>query len=213
MISDKHALFDPGSKYNRLRAAVRPADKLRGYFHWLSAQPAAPPEPGGAGRVRGAAPMLLAAPAARAAGRRLVLRLDEPDEVVAAAVKPAVVPAEGGGKQLELTVELHDHIPPYPVACRAFFIEPAVLSRLTTLDKSFADRPPLTVLQTVFRPEWVGYNLEAARILSALPEMDGTVDQDGAGAFDPAPLPDACRDITAIPERVYLVVAIDGPEV
>src|SRR5262249_363584 len=36
--SPEHPLFDPASLSSRMRASVRAEDKMRGYFHWLTAR-------------------------------------------------------------------------------------------------------------------------------------------------------------------------------
>jgi hypothetical protein len=125
MTARPHALFDPASPLNRLRACTRPEDKLRGYFHWLGFRKECPGEP-----------------PPRAAGRPsfLVLRAGDPERPLSADLEVSLLgePVAGapglraGERRLALDFRLRDSrdFPRGEVACRAYLLDEAVLERL-----------------------------------------------------------------------------------
>jgi hypothetical protein len=190
------ALFDPRSAVSRLRRSVRPDDKLRGYFHWLTAQQ----------EEAGRAAVGLRAAAADA-GARLVVRADRPDEALPAEVWVKVLPF-GAEPVLKLTFQLgrESDCPPGPVPCLAFLIEPAVLDRLAAGRPGLGSAEPAATLAQALRDLDAG-DLDAVRLFSALPELEGEVDEYGFGRCAECRLP---ADSAALPERVTVAIVVAG---
>jgi hypothetical protein len=196
---ERLALFDPDSYYNRLRACIRPEDKLRGFFHWLHVRDRYAPAPGG--------------PAGRRPALRLVLSAGRPEEPIAAHVEANLVADDRGGTRLVPSVGLQrppGDIPQKKTACRVYLLEQAVLERLRAADPALREEPDDTLPGKVFQNERVAANWEVARILSAVPELEGQLDENGHGDFPPCPLPENCP-IRSLPEDVHVVVVLDAP--
>jgi hypothetical protein len=190
MSPSSHPLFHPASLYSRLRESCKPDDRLRGYFRWLAAQP-----------VPRAVPPWRNPPPAFADA--LVFRADRPDEPLPAAVSVALTD-EGRSRRLDIRFQLTDagDHPGRPVACRAFLLDADVLARLGAARAS--DLP--SAVASAFRPEALR-NFELARVLSALPDIDGCVSAKGQGECrSPAVLENGA----ALPERVRLAIAVQG---
>jgi hypothetical protein len=195
-MSEKLALFDPASYYNRLRACVRTEDKLRGFFHWLTVRDRHAPARG--------------EPAVRPGPLRLVFSAERPEEALPADVQAGFVPDDRGGAAFGLAVQLRQHPgdpPRKKTACRAYLLEQAVLGRLRSADPSLRDAADDILIGKVFHDERVAANWEVARILSALPELEGSLDERGRGDFQPFPLPENCP-IRSLPVDVHVVVVL-----
>jgi hypothetical protein len=222
-MSEKLALFDPASYYNRLRACIRTEDKLRGFFHWLTVRDRHAPARG--------------EPAVRPGPLRLVFSAERPEEALPADVRANFVPDDRGGVTFALAVQLQqkpgDHLeqrvlggddliaavqlqqkpgdhPRKKTACRAYLLEQAVLGRLRSADPSLREAADDILIGKVFHNERVAANWEVARILSALPELEGTLDGQGRGDFRPFPLPENCP-IRSLPGDVHAVVVLGAP--
>ena len=183
---DSHPLFDPDSCYSRLRAAVPPQERVRGYFRWLAAE-----------HSRAALLGVAAAPAAPPP--HLVLRVDRPEEALAAEVRVRLSPPGREERHVSLTLETRDYRPAGRLTCRAFLVEPAIARQLGGPG----------ALRHVFRRETLARDFEAARVLSALPELEGGL-EGGCARFERVVLPPGCGELRALPGRVLVVVAVDA---
>jgi len=198
-MSTKPALFDPESYYNRLRVCVRLEDKMRGFFHWLSVRDCCAPSATEATGKRG--PL------------RLVFSAERPEKGVAADVQVDFVRNELGQTSFDLTLQLpreagghlRKHTP-----CRVYLLEQAVLKRLRSVDPSLQSEADDTLPGKVFQNERVATNWEVARILSALPELEGPLDERGRGHFRSVPLPENCP-IRCLPADVHIIVVLGAP--
>jgi hypothetical protein len=196
-MSEKLALFDPVSYYNRLRACVRPEDKLRGFFHWL--------------HVRDRYALAQSKPAGQQEPLRRVLSAQRPEKVHEADVQASFVPDDHGRVCFALSVQLRQpagDAPRKKGACRAYLVEHAVLERLRAADPSLRDAADDALLAKVFDNERVTTNGEVARILSALPELEDTLDEQGHADFQPFPLPENCP-MRSLPGDIHVVVVAD----
>jgi hypothetical protein len=194
MSPPSHPLFHPASLYSRLRQSCKPDDRLRGYFRWLASQ--TPGVNGTARAWRGRSP-------SPAAAEAMVFRADRPDRPLPAAVSVALLD-DGRARRLDVTFQLTDagDHPGRPVACRAFLLDADVLARLGAARA--ADLP--SAVAAAFRPE-VLRDFGPARVLSALPDIDGCVSAKGRGECrSPAVLEAGA----ALPERVRLVIAVEA---
>jgi hypothetical protein len=59
----------------------------------------------------------------------------------------------------------------------------------------------------LFQNERVSANWEVARILSAVPEVEGNLDEHGRGDFQPVPLPENCP-LRCFPADVHMIVVL-----
>jgi hypothetical protein len=219
-MTSKSSLFDPHSLYSRLRASIAPEDKMRGYFRWLQLeQQRAQSEDT---RVRPLA-------AAQAKQRHyLILQAARPQEPLQAEMDVFIRRDEDGENRIHLSLGLAPQTdrPRHKTACRAYLLDPAVLELLQTVFAKW-NKTGETFLRLarqhnkenvskkteavgkLFSSEFLNHNLEAARILSTVPELEGTVDERGQGDFRPIALAEDCPNI---PEHVYVVVVIDQPQ-
>src|SRR5207248_2918277 len=107
---------------------------------------------------------------------------------------------------LSLQLQNRADFPARPVACRAYFLEPAVVDRLKAAAAKEGNEKPS--LREVFRDDLVARSFEVARVLAAVPELEGTIDENGACEFHRITLPETCSAIP-LPEEVTIVVVID----
>ena len=63
--------------------------------------------------------------------------------------------------------------PSQPVSCRAFLIEPEVLARLEEVVPKACGSSHGSVLAHAFAAETIGSNQDVARLLAAIPDLDG----------------------------------------
>jgi hypothetical protein len=179
----RHPLFDPSSAYGRMRASVRAEDKMRGYLHWLWVR---------AKRTQG--PLPCASQRPEVERRELACRLEivsggpgievldaleaRAEALVAGPTEAILPPRFFADAELCLVREVGG---PYTLGlllwgaglfraahfrCRAFLLEPEVVERL---EGHLGGRPYLDA----FHPDAVENNLEVARVLAAVPEMEG----------------------------------------
>jgi hypothetical protein len=207
------ALFDPTSLHNRFRASARSENKMRGFFHWLHLQQMQAEKrrtrqlAGHAAAEEGRGEMLPdVAVLPPETERRLVLWAEHPETPVAATLT-VLRHKQDGPETITLSLQLPNQadFPPGPVRCRAYFLEPPVVNRLK---KAAVEEGGSSCLRDVFRDEMVVRSLEVARVLAAVAELEGTINQDGAGSFQSFALPDSCAAVV-LPEEVTIVVVID----
>ncbi len=196
----RHPLFDPTSTYSRMRKSVRPEYKMRGYFHWQKARairlglsrPERPPqaEEELRSRLRGRG---LASGTGGSGGERapdfqvtdlldVELRslLREPRCLRAVPLRGSLVLVrEADGTHtvgMQVDDDRSDRIEPgQAVSCRAFLIEPEVLARLQEVVQKTSAVGPDRVLDHAFAAETVSSNMDIARLLCAIPDLDGEV--------------------------------------
>jgi hypothetical protein len=187
----RHPLFDPASTYSRMRSSARPEYKMRGYFHWQKARAirlgASPPErePGQEEERQSTLRLLT---------RRMAV-LGEPggDFHVTDALRvvPVCLPrgrpdrdpfsgslvlvAEAAGtRTVGLWLETHEPTREgHRGACRAFLIEPEVLERIEDVVRKASEVEPDRALDHAFQAHIIAGNLDVARLLAALPDLDG----------------------------------------
>jgi hypothetical protein len=110
---------------------------------------------------------------------------------------------------------LAELVPIHPGSpCRALLFEPEVVTRLDLALQTTTFRSPEDVLRQALRRETMNNNLEVARIISAVPELDGEVDiRRDEVRFQRLPIPDGFDLFPPRAEPLFLVVAINpGPE-
>lgn len=193
----EHALFDPDSAYSRMRAGFRQGEKLRGYSFWLQCrketamrqlreEPArAPTEPATAPTGTNRSPE--AAP--RESRRPLVLRVFRSAGAARGVAPPIGRLVDAGEVQAgkeegdscgQLVLGWRD-LPVRDSACRLFLVETSVAERLRRARPE--RRPGDNELAAFFTDEILRANLEVARVLSAVPDLDGVVDDSGSVEF------------------------------
>jgi hypothetical protein len=231
-----HPLFDPRSLYGRMRAAVRPEDKMRGYFHWLQARaervaeafqavPPCSPEvldrlsvrlesleievgvrPGRAEVLAAhhVMPLALARAPSRLEVSRVTLRPGDHEADL------LLVRESGGGRSFGMLMSFPEEVCGGLLRrCRAFLCEPEVVKHLRLALDAAATSPTGEVLFQAFQPEAVADNVEVARLLSALPELDGIIHPPGEARFHRHPIPDGCSQFPPRPAPLSVVVVID----
>jgi hypothetical protein len=99
-----------------------------------------------------------------------------------------------------------------PLRCRAFLLEPEVFQRLREglLPSLRAREHGLAFFGEVFDRAVVAQNLEVARILSALPELEGTFTSPWNFAFRRLPVPDVCVRFPSRPGPINVIVVLDN---
>lgn len=194
--SHVHALFDPASRYNRLRLAAGLDDKMRGYFHWLRSRQDRKET------VASSSGMATAPP------RRLVVRLSQLETATPADVDVRFLPRADQRKTIDVRLQLQKP-KKYLVRYRVWLMDPAFWQRLRKAEPSLSEEPSAEGLLRLVNDETLRSNLEVARILSAIPELEGSVDESGSGRCTALALPDSCDDIDALPEDVFVVIVLD----
>jgi hypothetical protein len=199
----RHPLFDPASQYSQARAGFAPEDKLRGYFRWL------------ARCLRAETVQTLRLAAESGPRPALVLLAGTPETVVPAQVEVQWTPRKNAPGALRVRLRL---INPsalsgrltLPAPFRAFLLEPEVVERLSQAIEA-PGQAGESVLPRVFSAEVVAGNLEVARVLSAVPELEGIVNADGSGTTSLAAIPPTSPPVEVVPPAVTIVVVIDNP--
>ncbi len=97
---------------------------------------------------------------------------------------------------------------PLLARCRVLFVEPAVFHKLLSMDSLHTPAEAPSVFGRILKDEFLRDNADAARLLSAVPELDGTVDEMGIGICDAIEIP---RSSPPLPQHLYIVVVIDQP--
>src|SRR5262249_49328925 len=89
--------------------------------------------------------------------------------------KILLVCEENGTRTVGLLLDFPLEIGSPVLSCRAFLIEPEVIKRLAALGNLPEELVPHDVLCQAFQGGAVRNNIELARLLAALPELDGEV--------------------------------------
>jgi hypothetical protein len=204
-VTSPHPLFNSESRYNYFRSGFAPEDKIHGYFKEL------------ARRLRHGDPVDMEAGQTSIS---LVLLADAPEQVVPAlgyaeldppsASSEGTLPSEGTLRvRLQLT-DLASRTVHLPASFRAFLLEPEVLDPLSRAIEAVGQSQEF-VLRRVFAREVVADNLQVARILSGVPELEGTINTNGSGETSHLSVPSTQPSIGQLPDRVTVVVVIDHP--
>jgi hypothetical protein len=94
------------------------------------------------------------------------------------------------------------------VRCRAFLLEPEVVKRLAEALR-MQGAPEHSILDRAFEREVVATNLETARILAAVPELEGEI-KDITLYSRPLPIPDGYDTFPPRAEPLQVVIVIDS---
>ena len=92
-------------------------------------------------------------------------------------------------------------------SCRLFLIDSVVKEKLLTLAN--AQRAGKPKLEAAFDPELLATNRSLARLLSAIPDVDGVITTAGELRMPPVELPAVCWACRDLPRDTALVLAID----
>ena len=141
----------------------------------------------------------------------LVIRLDNVDKPVKAYVE---VPA---GDKLPARYEVHFELekkedrPARETPCRVLLLEPDTFERLR--ENLAAEGRPLPddddeeAIRLLLREDFLESSAEAARVLSALPELEGSIDRDGKGSAS-AEVPFGRPNV---PKGTHIIVVYELP--
>jgi hypothetical protein len=189
-----------------MRASMKPEAKMRGFFHYLAVLARE--------RARDEAqkPVLLRARTRDAHMAHLVLAADGVRDLPAD-VWPELADRFGGKRHLQLSFQLRDpaSYPPAPAPCRAFLLTPGVVERLCGGDAVRSADSVRKALLRLFSGQSPGEPFETARILAAVPELDGEVDETGFCKFRPVELPEQALIVDSLPEQTTVAIVIDAP--
>lgn len=214
-IETKLALFNPTSLHNRFRARVRAEDKMRGFFHYLhrrqkqaeQGQTQHRPDTVQAEEHPERSKEGLSKPGNQE--RRLVLWADRPETPLEATLD-LLFGTEDETRTIGLALQLANpsDFPAGTTDCRAYFLDGPVVARLKATAAA-EEGSSLSSLRDVFQDNLMARSSEVARLLAAVPELDGIIDATGAGIFRSFPLPESCATVV-LPEDVTIVVVISG---
>jgi hypothetical protein len=195
-------LFDPQSPYGRMRGSLKPEAKLRGFFHYLAVQQKAKRAEGG--------PLAFAAKTGKAPTANLVVSTAAPEQPLDADLWLDLVPFGGRGRLL-LSFRIRDRkaAPPAGTVCRAFFLTAGMLERLAGAEATRSSDAARKAVSGVLSGRSVLESFEAARVLAAVPEMDGEIDEEGFCKFDPFDLPEQAGHVDELPPKSVVVVVVD----
>lgn len=197
-------IFDTRSIYGRMRGSLKPEAKLRGFFHSLAvaqkdkqffseARPA---------RGRSKPPESV----------ELVVMSGAPDEAVNVDLTLELTGGAGRGRMLLLfRIKDRSRIPPEGTACRALLLTKGMVERLCGHESTRTSELALRSISDILSGRADGDPFEAARILAAVPELDGKLDEGGFCKFKPFDLPEQAGHVDELPERMVIVVVIDRP--
>lgn len=195
-------LFDSRSVYGRMRASLKPEAKLRGFFHCLAVAKAKQGDPPHPPRARTKPPGVA----------ELIVRSTAPEQGLDADLSLDLAPGAGGGRLL-VSFRIKDRaaIPPEGTACRALLLTAGMLERLCGAEATRSSDAARKAVAGVLAGRSDSDPFETARILAALPEMDGKLDEGGFCKFKPFDLPEQAANVDHLPERMTVVVVIDRP--
>lgn len=94
--------------------------------------------------------------------------------------------------------------------CRAFLIEPEVMNRLEAAVSSAAPVDGDLLQQGLAAPA-LASNFDVARLFSAIPELEGTINASGEMRFETFAIPDDCDHFPPRPGPLTVVVVIGPP--
>src|ERR1043165_4456071 len=145
-----------------------------------------------------------------AAPAPLVIRLDDVNKYVEAEVMYPLSPKLTGAYEVRFELPKEDW-PKRETPCRILLLAPETLDilrkSLTSEGRQLPQDDDETTMRGLFSNEWLENSPAVARVLSALPALEGTIDTKGRGkARDEVPsgLPNA-------PKRTWLIVVSDPP--
>lgn len=199
-------LFDDRSDYGRLRAGMKPEAKLRGFFHYLAVL-----------QKNRTNELPSDAFAARTSTARntpnLVINAGSPDSTLESDVMVRLMPSFGGRGRLVLDfrVKDRDNAPPPGTTCRAFLLTPGMIERLCGPDAARSPEMARKAFTKLLSGEGDTDPLEAARILAAVPELEGEMETGGFGRFPHFELPEQASCVDELPERTTVIVVINTP--
>jgi hypothetical protein len=202
-------LFDPQSTYGRMRASMKPEAKLRGFFHH---QAVLAKQRAGSGRRTDGEPSLC--PAWPPGVRTLYLAITTADPGRELPVEPW--PEQAGRsaskRQLLLAFRLRDaaSFPGATSSCRALLLTPGMVARLAGVEAVRSPEATRKALLRLFSGQG-GDPFETARILAAVPELDGEVDEAGFCRFAAVELPEQAASLEGLPEQTTVLIVIDRP--
>src|SRR5262245_8775945 len=194
-------IFEPESPYERMRGTLKPDAKLRGFFHYLAVlQKAKRADPG---------PLAFGARTGKAPTASVVVSAADPERALDADLWLDLLPFGGRGRLL-LSFRIRDRkaIPPAGTACRAFFLTPGMLERLCGSDSTRSSDVARKAIAGLLAGRSPVEPFEAARVLAAVPEMDGEVDEGGFCKFAPFDLPEQAGHVDELPARTVVVVVV-----
>lgn len=192
---NNQAFFHPASRYNRLRATTSPADKVHGFFLSLPQQ----------GKPDGVVWLDSETGEDKRVSRvrAFVIERAGVRELRSPSVKTAL---EYDGKVRVFHLELSGVESPI-ADCRAILIAPKELARLREADERLAQLSDVDVIKSVLTDDVLDEQTGAAEILSAIPDLDGRVDEAGQVNFERFEVPEKSF---ALDSKVYVVVVIDA---
>jgi hypothetical protein len=194
-------LFEPHSPYGRMRGSLKPDAKLRGFFHYLAVQQ----------KAKRAEPVALRFSARTGKPTAsMVVSSSAPEHSLDADVWPELVPFGDRGRLL-LSFRIRDRraVPPAGTACRALFLTPGMLERLCGADSTRSSDAARKAICGLLSGHSAIEPFEAARVLAAVPEMNGELDEDGFCKFQPFDLPEQAGHVDELPARTVVVVVVD----
>jgi hypothetical protein len=86
-----------------------------------------------------------------------------------------------------------------------------VVERLCGAEAVRSPEATRRALRRLFSGQGNGDPFEAARILAAVPELDGELDETGFCKFRAVELPEQALIVEGLPEQTTVVIAIDRP--
>jgi hypothetical protein len=190
-----------------MRASMKPGAKLRGFFHYLAvlARDQA--------RSESCEPVLLRAKTRNVGDAHLVVGAADPGRDLPADVWSDLADRCGGKRHLVLSFQLRDpaSYPPAPAPCRAFLLTPGVVERLCGGEAVCSAEMARKGLLRLFAGQGTGEPFETARILAAVPELEGEVDETGFCKFRAVELPEQALAVDGLPEHTTVAIVIDRP--
>jgi hypothetical protein len=196
-------LFDGESEYSRMHASMKPEAKMRGFFHYLAVLQKA--------KLARSRPVAIAATKLNSVS--LVVAAGNPDEALDADCTLELAPGFGGQSRLVATCRLADRPmrPPAGSPCRALLLTRGMMERLCGAESTRSDESARKALSRLLAGRGDGDAFETARILAAVPEMDGEMDGSGFCRFRYFEVPEQAGHVDELPERTMLVVVIGKP--
>ena len=199
-------LFDPDSPYGRLRGSLKPEAKLRGFFHHLAVTQKAK-----RGEARSRAFAADTERAGKAVLLPLVVSAADPQRPLDAELWLDLLPFGGRGRML-LSFRLRQpaDAPPRGTACRALLLTPGMLERLCGAEATRSSDAARRAVTALLAGGGGGEPFEAARVLAAVPELDGEMEEGGFCKFRPFDLPEQAAHVEELPSRTVVLVVLDG---
>jgi hypothetical protein len=203
-----HSLFDPASRINSYRKSVSARDKMHGYLRWVARSAARQSE------TEIVPASAFAHAAATYPNKHLYFLSDGTDVTGAVSASRIEVIAEPPERQaVRLRCQFDSSkvaVGKMPASFQAFLIEPTVLARLANAvghEAVVGDGMGVpTLLGEVLGA--VCDNIEVARILSTIPDLEGDLAPDGRGEAR-LELPSVLAGVQ-VPERTLLMVVLAG---